>query len=732
MRQTERRDALTEAEHAREHARASARIQQLEAERDALEARLKRVESSIIWQAAQALKRRVGEDSRAARAAGATLRGAAKLSRRRAALVQAAVPVVELPSFSEPALSLILPVHSQPELTVACVRAIARTAPVPYELIIVDDTATPAVKQVVRRIAGATVAVNERNLGYTASLNRGAALARGEFLVFLNDDTEPEPGWLEAMLDCARSAADVGVVVPMYLDPDGRLKEAGSIVWRDGEAENFGRGDTCPDRSRYRYRRDVDYGSGACLLVRADLLRAIGGLDERFSPAYYEDVDLCFAAREAGARVVYEPRARVRHVEGATAGTDVSAGNKRFQVVNRDPFMAKWRHRLELQPRRGGDSRFASVHAGGPHVLIADEAVPTPDRDGGSRRMWRLIHAFRELGCAVTFLPADGRTDEPYAGRLEAAGVEVLRRPADVDAELAALGPGLVLAVLSRPQVAARCVYRLREVAPGARIVYDTVDLHHRRELRRSYVEHFPASPRVDALRELELAMVRCCDLTLAASEEERDEIQRLVPDAAVEVIATIEDLVEPPAPIGDRHGVVFVGGFRHAPNVDAACFLARSVMPEVWRERPDARLTIVGQEPPAEVQALSGPRVSVTGWVDDLAPVLAGARVAVAPIRFGAGVQIKAIEAMAHGVPVVSTTLAASGLGALDGVHLLVGDEPGDHALRIRALLDDDALWQRLSRGGRALVAERYAPHVVEPRLRRLLVQDAAAQPSR
>ena len=737
---TQRSEKLTDSAEraaARDHARTAARIQQLETELAELRQTLTRVEESAIWQAVGALRGRmydrVAPDSRTVRALRAGLHRAAGLATRERAPGPPPAPrTAELPRFDAPEVSVILPVHSQPELTAACVRAIAAGATVPYELIVVDDTATQATKDVVAGIAGAVVTVNERNLGYTRSLNRGAALARAPFLLLMNDDTAPEPGWLEAMVDCALSSDDIGVVVPMYLDPDGRLKEAGSIVWRDGSAENFGRGDESTERSRYRYRRDVDYGSGACLLVRASLLRRVGGLDERFSPAYYEDVDLCFAAREAGARVVYEPRARVVHVEGATAGTDESTGTKRFQVVNRGLFTAKWRHRLDEQPRPGGDPRFASQRGDGPHVLIADQAVPTPDRDGGSRRMWRLIAELRGLGCKVTFLPGTGRADEPYATRLEASGVEVLRRAADVEPELAALGPGLALAVLSRPHVASQYVYALRELAPSARIAYDAVDLHYLRELRRSMVEGVPASGRVDALRELELAMIRCCDATIVVSDDERDEVLGAVPDARVEVISTIEEPRSYVAPPDRRAGIVFVGGFLHAPNVDAVLFLVRSVMPEVWRRHPDARLTIAGQHPPREVQALGGPRVDVRGWVEEIEPVLAAARVAVAPTRFGAGIQLKAVEAMANGVPVVSTSLAAAGVAATDGVDVLAADDPYDFALRICDLLEDDDLWHRLSDAGQSLVQERYSSDAVLPRIRGLLAAASERQPSR
>ena len=334
MRLTERSHDLSEAPDraaATERARHARRAQELEAELaesrreiDALRATLSQVESSTIWQAVGALRRRVyariGEDSRTARALRGAVRATVGLASPRppAPRVIAAQPIAELPEFDAPEVSLILPVHSQPELTAACVRAIVAGATVPYELIIVDDTATAAMKEVVTRIAGARVVVNETNLGYTRSLNRGAAVARAPFLMFLNDDTVPEPGWLEAMADCARSSDDIGVVVPMYLDTDGRLKEAGSIVWSDGSAENFGRGDECTMRARYRYRRDVDYGSGACLLVRSSVFREIGGLDEQFSPAWFEDVDFCRRLDQAKKELFVVPAARARHAGGAS------------------------------------------------------------------------------------------------------------------------------------------------------------------------------------------------------------------------------------------------------------------------------------------------------------------------------------------------------------------------------------------------------------------------------
>lgn len=715
-------------------------------ELEVLRNRMRQIDESVVWQALQAARSRMygpaGRDSPRARAIGAALRGGWRLVHRssgpgrtpplagqahEAATVtgHARLPIAEIPAFPDPIVSMILPVHSQPEYTATCVRAIAATATMPYELIVVDDTATAAVKDVVAGISGARILVNEENLGYTGSLRRGADEARGRYMVLMNDDVVPQAGWLEAMVGCAESAPDIGVVVPLYLDPSGAMKEAGSIIWRDGSAENFGRGEGNLNRSRYRYRRDVDYGSGACLLIRTAAYDAAGGLDEQFSPAYYEDVDLCFSAREAGHRVVFEPRAQVVHVEGATAGTDVTSGTKRFQVVNRDVFIRKWGHRLDRQPAPGTEPRIACRHRPGPQVLIVDERVPTPDRDGGSYRMWGLIEAFQEAGCVVTLLPLDAVGAEPYASTLEERGVEVLRSPLDADLELEALGPALDLAVLSRPLVAARFVYRLRLQAPAARLVYDTVDLHYAREARRAAIEGIPATKPISALRELELAMVRSCDTTLAVTEEEARELREAVPDADVRVLPVGQEPLPGPSSPDGRAGLIFLGNFAHEPNADAARFLVERVMPRVWAQEHDARVTLVGADPPPELQALVGPRVEVSGWLEDLAPTLAAARVAVAPTRYGAGLKIKNVVAMAHRVPVVTTGLGAAGLGS--GEHLLVADEPDEIARLIVALLRDDALWQRTSEAAGSYVQENFSRRVMAQRAHSLLLAEAS-----
>jgi GT2 family glycosyltransferase/SAM-dependent methyltransferase len=709
----------------------------------------RRVEESVTWQAFQRARSRLygalGERSLLSRALRLSLRLAGRLllgGRRRKPSAEVAeeepadLIEIKLPEYENPKVSLVIPLHARADLTRACLRSIRdNTTHASYEVILVEDAADPDTKELMGRIAGAQIVQNKVNLGYLRSVNLGAGMARGRWLVLCNNDIEFTRNWLPAMLACAESADDVGVVAPKFVYPDGSLNEAGGVVWRDGTAMNFGRGDR-PERFQYEYRREIDYGSAAALMVKASLWDELGGYDERYLPMYYEDADLCFEAREHGLRVLYEPEAIVVHVEGATAGNDTDAGHKRHQESNRAKFAAKWAHRLEAEHSRPAltNVRGAANRRRARHVLVVDYRVPMWHHDAGSLRMLSIVRGLLERGARVTFMPDNFLPLQPYTRALQRLGVEVLYGELDISAELATIGPKLELAILSRPHVASRWLDVLREVAPSARIVYDTVDLHWLRETRKAAPgialadvvygrngggETLP--PRAHALRELECAMIRSADTTLVVSHSERLQVERDVPGADVLVVPTVHE-VEPHVrgPKG-RNGVLFVGGFAHPPNVDAAVRLVKDVMPLVWRELGEIGVTIVGPDPPPEVQALASPMVDITGWIEDLRPLFERSRLMLAPLRFGAGLKGKITESLAMGLPAVTTPIGAEGLESSENC-ILVADDPEGLAMHTINICRDDELWLSLSQAGRRLILEHCSPGVVTERLGALL----------
>ncbi|MGW9477000.1 glycosyltransferase [Saccharomonospora azurea] len=637
---------------------------------------------------------------------------------------------------TDPLVSVVIPVYGNWSYTRRCLASIEAHLPAtPFEVIVVDDASPDGSADLVAQCPGVRLVRAERNQGFVHSCNLGAKHAGGEFVLFLNNDTEVHDGWLDSLTAVFDAHRDVGLAGSKLVYPDGTLQECGGIVWADGTGWNYGRGDN-PHEPRYATMRDVDYCSGAAIMVRKSLFDALGGFDTRYAPAYYEDTDLAFAVRAAGYRTVVQPESVVTHHEGVSNGTDVSSGVKRHQELNRDVFVEKWadalaHHCAEASPRNLwlGRNRTSRGHGGGV-VLVADHQVPRTDEDSGSVRMSRILDLLVGLDQRVVFFPMNGALPERYARALYQAGVTVLADTGQQQEFLREVGAELRLAVLSRPQIAWQLLEQIRQYAPDCVVAYDTVDLHFVRLGRQAELakelgdesEYVSLSRRADALREMELGLTRASDVTLTVSEDERRTLAELVPSARVEVLSNIHEASAASTVPDGRRDLLFVGGFDHVPNRDAARWLAEEIMPLVREEHPTAVAHIVGSNPPQEVLDLERDGVVVHGWVRDLAAMYREMRVVVAPLRFGAGVKGKVGEALAHGVPVVGTTLAVEGMDLRHGESVLVGDTPQRLAEGISSALADDALWLRLARAGAAAVDATFGPGVAEATLTGLL----------
>ncbi|HVW41586.1 MAG TPA: glycosyltransferase [Amycolatopsis sp.] len=643
---------------------------------------------------------------------------------------------VAVTTSEQPIASVVIPVYGHWDYTRRCLESLELALPTtPFEVIVVDDASPDDTAERVAACPGVRLVRAPRNLGFIGACNLGAAQARGEFVMFLNNDTEVRPGWLDKLVELVEDRPEVGLAGSMLVYPDGRVQESGGIIWSDGTGWNYGRDEPAP-RPWHQTVRDVDYCSGAALLIRRDLFERIGGFDSRYAPAYYEDTDLAFAVRAAGYRTVVKPASVVVHHEGVSNGTDVSSGVKRHQEFNRQIFVDKWSRELadhlpEAGPRNLwlGRQRTTDAHGGG-LVLVADWQVPRTDEDSGSVRMSRLLRLLVDLGERVVFFPVNQALPQNYTECLHAMGVTVVAGEENQQAFLREAGTALKLAVLSRPQVGWLWLEQIRGAAPDCRIAYDTVDLHFLRLDRQAEIEaeagHDDAvkalRQRSKALREMELGLVRSTDVTLTVSEFERDLLTKLEPSADVVVLSNVHRVDSAEAVPDHRSGVLFVGSFNHTPNRDAAWWLATEVMPRVRRRCPGAVAHIVGSNPPPEILALAGDGVVVHGWVPEVDPMYRDARVTIAPLRFGAGVKGKVGEALACGVPVVATSIAAEGMHVEHGDSVLIGETAEELAEHVVTLLEDDKTWQRLSEHGKIAVRRQFGPDVARSVLRALL----------
>lgn len=235
-----------------------------------------------------------------------------------------------------PDISVVIVLFNQVGLTLETLVALSAQTGPSFETILVDNGSTDATPDLLARVQGAKILRNADNRGFLLAANQGAARARGRHILFLNSDAFVQPGALAAALARIDGDGSIGAVGGKIILTDDRLQEAGNWVDRNGAAQSYGRGDD-PDAPAYSIPRDVDYCSGAFLLVRRPLWAMLGGFDPIFAPAYYEDTDLCLRVWRAGFRVVYEPLARVIHVEGGSAATE--AEPIRLMEKNRSIFM---------------------------------------------------------------------------------------------------------------------------------------------------------------------------------------------------------------------------------------------------------------------------------------------------------------------------------------------------------------------------------------------------------
>ena len=520
---------------------------------------------------------------------------------------------LNFPYVENPKVSIIIPVYNQIHYTYAClVSILENTEGFDYEIIIADDVSTDATKEIDKFVSGLVIARNESNQGFLKNCNNAAKKARGEYIFFLNNDTTVQKDWLPSLIRLLESDKSIGMVGSKLIYPDGRLQEAGGIIWSDGSGWNYGRCDD-PNKPEYNYVRDVDYISGAAIMLSRKLWEEIGGFDERYAPAYCEDSDLAFEVRKRGLRVVYQPLSVVTHFEGVSNGTDVNGtGLKRYQVENNKKLQEKWSEEFKNQYDNVGVPnafRARERSRGKKVILFVDHYVPTFDKDAGSKTTFQYIKMFIERGYVVKFLPDNFAKSEPYTSILEQMGVEVLygnEMRTNIFEWIENNQANIDIAYLNRPHIATKYIDFIKEKT-NIKVIYYGHDLHFLRE-RREYeltgdVERKNASA---YWKSMELDLMRKASISYYPSNVEVDYIHTF--DKKINAKAITAYVFEKFGNIDYnpdiREGVLFVGGFSHPPNADALKYFLDNMWDEIYAQIK-APFYIVGSNATDEIKAL-------------------------------------------------------------------------------------------------------------------------------
>lgn len=602
-----------------------------------------------------------------------------------------------------PEVSIVIPVYNQIQYTYLCLASILEhTMDVRYEIIIADDVSQDATRNLAEFAENITICRNTENQGFLKNCNNAAKSARGRYVMFLNNDTQVTDQWLSSLVDLIKSDSTIGMVGSKLVYPDGRLQEAGGIIWSDGSGWNYGRLDD-PDKAEYNYVKDVDYISGAAILLSADLWKQIGGFDERFAPAYCEDSDLAFEVRRCGYRVVYQPLSKVIHFEGVSNGTDVSGtGLKRYQVENSEKLKEKWKDVFAGQCVNTGNPnpfRARERSMGKKVILVVDHYVPTYDKDAGSKTTFQYLKMFLKKGYIVKFLGDNYLHEEPYTTTLTQMGIEVLygqEYVAGIWGWLDKNGKEIAVAYLNRPHIATKYVDYIKEHT-DIKIIYYGHDLHFLREFREyELTGDIQKKQASDYWKSIEFTLMSKAVVSYYPSNVEAEAIHAIDETIQVKAITAyvyetfLENLNKD---FADREGLLFVGGFAHPPNVDAVLWFVRQVFPLI-RETMNVNFYIVGSGVTKEIKELEQPGsgVIVKGFVSEseLSALYRSCKIVVVPLRYGAGVKGKVVEAIYNGAPIITTSVGSEGIPGVEEI-LLVEDRPERFAKAVTELYDDN-----------------------------------------
>jgi GT2 family glycosyltransferase/glycosyltransferase involved in cell wall biosynthesis len=606
--------------------------------------------------------------------------------------------IVTVPESGTPKVSFILVTRNKAHLTILSIDSVVHSAPSPYEVIVVDNGSTDSTQRMLDRFKGAKILRNTSNIGFGPACMQAATVATGEYLCFFNNDALLTDGALEAVLKNFDHEG-VGAVGAKILLANGRLQEAGSIIWSDGSALGYGRGDDA-ELPEYNFRRPVDYCSGVFLVTPRKLFHDVGGFSDMFAPAYYEDTDYCMTLWQIGLSVIYEPLAQIPHYESASSGGNEHA--VAMMAAHQSKFQEKWASRLKShydpKPENTCAARIV-VGSKSLRIVYVDDRIPRRTLGAGFPRSVDVVTALARMGhhvvCSTSTFPLNdtGHEDLPHEVEL----FDGFRHRQRLSSEYF---PCADVVWVSRPHNLKLLLAEYPDAFAARKfaLIYDAEAIFSQRTQDRERLLGATTIP-VNDLEprdlEEELSLASAADAVVVVSEADRQVMQ----EAGVRSVYVVgHSIVASPTPSAfeQRDTFLFIGSVHGSdnPNADSIRAFYQNHWPKIRRDT-GATFVVAGYGTELLRNEIRDPTVQILGKQDDLRALYDRARVFVVPTRYAAGIPFKAHEAAGFGVPMVVSPLIDKQMRWEHGKNYFAPGQLNEMAEYCVLLYSDERLWE-------------------------------------
>ena len=621
---------------------------------------------------------------------------------------------------NSPLVSIIIHVRNSFNYTFKCIDSILKTTPSSsYEIIIINKTLNNDIKLLEKSYnkKGANIILyqNKETNNFLKNYNQAIKISKGEYITFLRDNTKVYENWLTSLLKPFENDEKIGIIGSKVIYSNGTLKEAGGIMWNNGEYSNFGRG-KFSDNPEYNYIKEVDFVSGISFIIKKSILEKIGGFDEQFIHLDYKYIDFSFSLRKYGYKVIYQPESLVKQYNEILKGVNIISDIKK---INKHLFIKKWKEELIYQSNQNNNTFLARDRSFNKNrIFVIDRYIPKYDRNAGSRCCFMYLNIFKEIGLQVTFLGDDLKKIEPYTSILQQKGIEVLYgnyfKNEKLEIWLKKNLRYFKYIYLQRPEITIKYIDLIKKYS-SEKVIYFAHDLHYVR-LSREYEITGDIKKLIQSrdIKRIEMKIFNKVDIIHIVGNYEYKILKKEFKNKTIRNIPLYfyeKPLKNIEKNFSKRKDLVFVGGFKHSPNIDGILWFSKEIFPKVIDKFPNLILHIVSPKIPHEIKKLESKNIKLEGFLSDkeLHLMYQKCRIAIAPLRFGAGVKGKVLEAAYNQIPMITTTIGGEGIEDSKGAFIME-DNPEKMADIISQIYEDYSKLKQMSDSGRALIEKYYS----------------------